>query len=455
MTQTSMAPVRKCALLTRVSTTMQSRVAEGSLKNQLERLRAHIAYRNSNYDERWVEIDTYEMKAVSGKDALRSKEFQRLFEDIRLKRVNVILAGSLDRVSRSVKDFQHLLEVLTKEEVELLSLTAPLATSTAHGRFFVNLMASLAELERDRTAERNSATTLSRADRGLWNGGMLLGYDLGEKKGSLVVNEREAEIVRTAFETYLQTGSILKTVTTLNDRGFQTKGYASRRGKTHPAKRFVYTSTRWLLCNPAYIAKKEVNKKRTLDQSRLPESRRYRIVDANWPPIVPKDTFDKVLLLLGENLRSGHNRADTKKHVYLLQGLITCGKCGGHMEGRSGTGRLGQRYYFYVCKNKDCSFRVAEKELLKVVLGRIGKIARSPRLLGTLVGVTNKTIQAEGPALQARKATLEREVNEIKGQAERLLDGVGLEGSEGEVFLKEKLSELGKRRSGLETTIDR
>src|SRR5450759_3985991 len=416
MTQASMAPVRKCALLTRVSTTMQSRVEEGSLKNQLERLRAHIAYRNANYDERWVEIDTYEMKAVSGKDALRSKEFQRLFEDIRLKRVNVILAGSLDRVSRSVKDFQHLLEVLTKEEVELISLKETLDTSTAHGRFFVNLMASLAELERDRTAERNSATTLSRADRGLWNGGMLLGYDLGERKGSLVVNEREAEIVRTAFETYLETGSILKTAKTLNDRGFRTKGYASRRGKTHPAKRFVYTSTRWLLGNLAYVAKKEVNKKkRALNQSKLPESQRYRIVDANWPPIVAKETFDKVQLLLGENCRSNHNRADTKKHVYLLQGLVTCGRCGGQMEGRSGTGRLGARFYYVVCRSRECSFRVAEKELLKVVLCRIGQIARSPRLLGSMVAVTNETLQAEVPALQGRKATLEREVDEIKG----------------------------------------
>jgi site-specific DNA recombinase len=209
-------------------------------------------------------------------------------------------------------------------------------------------------------------------------------------------NEREAEVVRTAFETYLETGSILKTATTLNDRGFRTKGYSSRRGKTHPPK----TSTRWLLCNPAYIAKKEVNKKkRTLDQSRLPESQRYRVVDANWPPIVSKETFDKVQLLLGENLRSGHNRADTKKHVYLLPGLVTCGKCSGHMEGRSGTGRLGEKHYYYVCKNKDCSFRVAEKELLKVVLGRIGKIARSPRLLGILVAITNENLHAEVPAL--------------------------------------------------------
>ena len=271
----------------------------------------------------------------------------------------------------------------------------------------------------------------------------------------LAVNRERNGIVRTAFETYLQTGSILKTVTTLTNRGFRTKGYSSRRGKPHPPKRFWYTSMRWLLCNPAYIAKKEVNKKkRTLDQSRLPESQRYRMVDANWPPIVSKDTFDKVQLLLGENLRSGHNRADTKKHVYLLQGLVTCGKCGGHMEGRSGTGRLGEKhYYYYVCKNKECGFRVAEKELLRVVLGRIGRIARSPRLLSTLVGITNENLHAEVSALQTRKATLEREVDEIKGQAERLLDGVGLEGSEGEVFLKEKLSDLGKRRAGLETTI--
>lgn len=392
---------------------------------------------------------------MSGKDALRSKEFQRLLGDIKLKRVDVILAGSLDRVSRSVKDFQQLLEILTKEEVELISLKETLDTSTAHGRFFVNLMASLAELERDRTGERNSATTLSRADRGLWNGGQILGYDLAEKKGSLVVNEREAEIVRTAFEVYLSTGSILKTAMALNERGFRTKGYHSRRDKTHPPKPFAYTATRWLLCNPAYIGKKEVNKKkRTLDQAKLPESLRYRTVDANWPPIVEKETFDKVQLLLSENQRSAHNRADTSKHVYLLQGLVTCGKCGGHMEGRSGTGQQHSRHYYYVCKNRSCGFRVAEKELLKVVIGRIGTIARSPRLLRSLVDVTNQKLQAEVPALQTRKATLERELDELKGQADRLLNGVGLEGSAGEVFLKEKLTELGKRRSGLENTVE-
>jgi Recombinase len=63
-------------------------------------------------------------------------------------------------------------------------------------------------------------------------------------------------------------------------------------GSSHPPKPFAYTATRWLLCNPAYIGKKEVNrKKRTLDQAKLPESLKYRTVDANWPPIVEKETF--------------------------------------------------------------------------------------------------------------------------------------------------------------------
>src|SRR5512140_3748475 len=151
-------------------------------------------------------------------------------------------------------------------------LTVLVRVCDGHGRFFVNLMASLAELERDRTAERNSATTLARAERGLWNGGMLLGYALAEKKGTLVINDKEAEIVRFAYETYLRCGSIIKTATVLNDRGFRTKGYSSRRGKTHPPELFGYTSTRWLLSNPAYVARKEINKKkRTQDQAKLAE----------------------------------------------------------------------------------------------------------------------------------------------------------------------------------------
>ena len=107
-------------------------------------------------------------------------------------------------------------------------------------------MMALAEFEREQTAERNRDASLARAERGLWNGGYLMGYDLPPegKKGTLIPNDREVAIVNFAFDTYLETGSILDTTKILNDRGYRTKEYSSRRGKHHEAKIFRWKDRR-------------------------------------------------------------------------------------------------------------------------------------------------------------------------------------------------------------------
>jgi hypothetical protein len=64
-----------------------------------------VEYKNVACGEQWDEIERYVLKAVSGKDSFKSKEFARLFEDIRTGKMNTILCTSLDRISRSVKDF--------------------------------------------------------------------------------------------------------------------------------------------------------------------------------------------------------------------------------------------------------------------------------------------------------------------------------------------------------------
>lgn len=427
---------------------------EGSLKNQLERLRAHLTYRNS-LGESWREEAVYELRAVSGKDSVKSKEFERLFADARAERVNTVLVVALDRLTRSIRDLLWLGERLKELKVELVSLKETVDTSTADGRFFVNLMGSLAELERDRTSERNSLTALARADRGLWNGGQLLGYDVPPDgtKGTLVVNEREAEVVRFAFETYLKVGGILKTRKVLNERGFRTKGYFSRRGKNHLPRLFSYASTSWLLQNLAYCGLKEVNKRRRAqDQESLSEWQRYRVVPGNWPALVDRETFDRVQELLQQNERSRHNRADKSRHVYVLQGLLHC-TCGSTLEGRSGTGQRGERHYYYVCRSKTCGRRAPESELLRAVVSRVRKLAGSPRVLKNLVEAANAKLQEEVPGLLERRTVVMQEFEELKAQADHLL-GLTLGGSKGAVFVEEKLEELGRRRSGLQATLE-
>jgi site-specific DNA recombinase len=86
---------------------------------------------------------------------------------------------------------------MNEHEVAFVCLKGDYDTSTAHGRFIVNLFMSLAQLEREQTSERNRDASLARAQRGLWNGGQILGYDLpmDGKRGTLVPNNREATVV--------------------------------------------------------------------------------------------------------------------------------------------------------------------------------------------------------------------------------------------------------------------
>src|SRR4051812_5368688 len=80
---------RRVGLVVRVSTDRQAANDEGSLKNQLLRLRAHLAYKQSA-GERWEETALYELKAVSGKHSLQSPEFQRLRADIERGAINTL-----------------------------------------------------------------------------------------------------------------------------------------------------------------------------------------------------------------------------------------------------------------------------------------------------------------------------------------------------------------------------
>ena len=154
-------------------------------------------------------------------------------------------------------------------------------------------MMALAEFERTQTSERNKDTTMARAERGLWNGGHLLGYDLDPaKKGYLIPSEQEKALVQFAFRKYLECGSLIETGRALNANGYRTKGYTSRRNRVRTPQKFSKSSMKQMIVNLAYIGKKEINKKlKYKDQEKLPETDRYKVAPAVWEPIVDEETF--------------------------------------------------------------------------------------------------------------------------------------------------------------------
>jgi site-specific DNA recombinase len=449
--------MKKCGFIIRVSTDRQARSEEGSLKNQLQKLQAHIQYKNSMSGEEWVEVQRYVLKGISGKDSVKSQEFAKLFNDIRIGKINTVLFTDLDRVSRSVKDFLNFFEALNKYNVEFVCLNQNYDTTSPHGELLTTMTMALAEFERKQTSKRTKDATLVRAERGLWNGGRLLGYDLDPiKKGHLVLNEKEKALVNFAFDTYLQCGSIPETAKIMNRHGYRTKEYTSKREKFHPAEKFSYSSTKLILTNYAYIGKKEINKrKKVVDQATLPENDRYRIVDATWEPIVDEEKFFGVQALLKKNRSSKHNVAKPIKHNYLLNGgLLWCEKCGKEMEGRSGTGARNVRYYYYRCKNEACQFKVPANEIEGIILNRLKELSSQRDILGEIVKFTNGRLQKALPQLKEQKTLLQKERTEIRSFADKIMNKwASLATDQNSVLLKEKLDELGRRRQDIETGI--
>ena len=312
--------------------------------------------------------------------------------------------------------------MLNAHGVEFVCLKQNYDTTSPQGRLFVMIMMALAEFEREQTSERTREAAQARAARGLWTGGQLLGYDLDpDHKGHLIPNEAEAAMVNAAFDAYLTRGSIAQTAAILNRRGYRTKAYTSRRGRHHAGAEVSTTSVQHLLKNVAYLGQKIINV-HSGGRDDVPEAEQSRVIDAVWPAIVDEATFEHVQTLMTQNGRAHSNSAKPVRHVHVLRDLIHCGCCRGPMVGRSGTGQHGKTYFYYVCADKACGFRVSAPELEGAVLDRFAKLAQDATLVADLVQASNRRLKRQRPALLKRKRVLERSLAGIKAHKQRVID---------------------------------
>ncbi|MGZ3797109.1 MAG: recombinase family protein, partial [Pseudobdellovibrionaceae bacterium] len=321
----------RIGLYIRVSTEEQAENPEGSIKSQECRLREFVKHKNSfeNFGEI---VELYCDAGISAKDTNRP-EFQRMMNDIRGGEINMILITELSRLTRSIKDFAVLVEMLEDLECKIHSLKDNFDTSTAVGSFSMYLVANLAQFERKQIGERISANFLSRAKRGLYNGGAVpLGYRVSDKKdGRLEVVPSEAEVVREVFKTFLAEGTLASATKALNAKKVQLIRKREGGGKTRTGKVGLETLYR-MLRNSIYIGVREFKEGGKVSQ-----------VKAQWEPIVNEELFRRI----GEMLKANKSRKKSSplRHPYLLSGLLHC-QCGHRLSGKSAHGNGGKIAYY-------------------------------------------------------------------------------------------------------------
>jgi DNA invertase Pin-like site-specific DNA recombinase len=83
-----------------------------------------------------------------------------------LRAGDTLVVWKLDRLGRSVKDLLNFAGGLSDRGVGFVSLTDSIDTTTASGRFFFNVMASLAQMERELMVERTQAGLAAAREQG-------------------------------------------------------------------------------------------------------------------------------------------------------------------------------------------------------------------------------------------------------------------------------------------------
>src|SRR6202000_2742242 len=241
-------PVR-CAIYTRVSTEHGLDQEFNSLDAQYE---AASAYIKSQAHAGWTLLRSrYDDGGYSGGSTERPA-LQRLLEDIRARKIDVIVVYKVERLTLSLADFAKLVELFDDHGVSFVSVTQQFNTTTSMGRLTLNVLLSFAQFEREVTSERIRDKISASKRKGLWVGGMApLGYDTKDRR--ITVNEAEADGVRSIFRGYAELGRLNLLMADLRKRGIVTKVRTLKSGEQIGGIPFTRGPLAHLLRNRFYI----------------------------------------------------------------------------------------------------------------------------------------------------------------------------------------------------------
>jgi DNA invertase Pin-like site-specific DNA recombinase len=320
----SVKPVR-CAIYTRVSTDHGLDQEFNSLDAQYD---AASAYVRSQAHAGWTLIRSrYDDGGYSG-GSIDRPDLQRLLDDIRARKLDVIVVYKVDRLTRSLADFAKLVELFDAHGVSFVSVTQQFNTTTSMGRLTLNVLLSFAQFEREVTSERIRDKIAASKRKGLWVGGPLpLGYHMKEDK--IAVIEDEAERVRLIYLRYLELGGVNALVRDLRERNIRSKTRRLATGATRGGVLFGRGSLFYLLRNRFYVG--EVKYK-------------DEILPGEQPAIMDRALFDAVQQKLTEQWTTRSTKRNASDH--LLTGLLF--DDAGHRMVPTHATKAGARYRYYV-----------------------------------------------------------------------------------------------------------
>lgn len=450
MAITANPQAKRVAIYTRVSTTEQalegySIEAQETLGKQFCEFNSHIVYK------------VYSDKGISGKSIKARPAMKEMLKDAADKKFDMVITWKINRIARNTLELLQIVDLLEKNNIVFKSYTENFETETPSGKFALQMLGAVGELERGQIAQNVKLGCMSRAKEGRWGGNVVLGYDLKERGNSinkkrrdtiLVINDNEAEIIRTIFTLYSQ-GKGYKAITNyLNKFGYKTK-------KGNP---FGVIAVKNILMNPVYVGKIRYNRLQNWSEKRRRNVNPNPIlVDGIHEPIIEQELWDKVQSMLEASKGRPSRIYDGE---YPLTGILKCPVCGSGMvimrtsaKRKDGSKR---RNVYYCCgawKNKGSS--VCHSNAIRVdkanehVFGKLSELLSNDKLVREIVNNINSTRKAMVDPSKDELEKIARELDKIEAKKKKLFEAYEEEIISKDDF-KDRVSELKEREKVLQ-----
>jgi DNA invertase Pin-like site-specific DNA recombinase len=201
----------------RVSTTDQAETGI-SLDAQRAKLLAYCAL----YDLEVVEVID---DAGESAKSLQRPGLQRALAMLRAGQADGIVVVKLDRLTRSVADWQTLIDCYFGERAgrQLFSVSDSIDTRTAAGRLVLNVLMSVAAWERETTGERTREALRFKIRNGERVGKIRFGFDLAADGRTLVENADEQAAIELMQQLRANGATLQRIAAELNARGIKPK----------------------------------------------------------------------------------------------------------------------------------------------------------------------------------------------------------------------------------------
>ncbi|GAA0735503.1 recombinase family protein [Clostridium oceanicum] len=353
-----------------------------SIGAQIDTCKRFIDYKFNNKE---YELKIFQDEGWSGKTTDRP-QFIELMKLIKDKKIDYVISYKLDRLGRTARDLHNFLYELDKLGIIYLSATEPYDTTTSAGRFMISILAAMAQMERERLAERVKGGMMQLAKKGRWLGGQTpLGFDskkeiliddTGKERQmmKLTPNKEEIKIVKLIYLRYLELGSMS-----------QVRKYCIENSIKGKNGGDISTATlKQILTSPIYVKSTEsiINflKNQNINVFGIPNKNgiltfnktkdiRIERDKSEWIAAVGKH---KGIISSKDWLKVQHQLEEQKdkqiktsgrqgtSSTAILSGIIKCAKCGSNMivkTGHKSKKNPGTTYSYYVCSNKNSSYK--------------------------------------------------------------------------------------------------